>query len=341
MAASAVELVRPNGDTTQACTRSAGADNYALVDEQSLNSDSNTTYVYQTGLGSCTDYYDVPDPSVNSGTIDNVTVYVMARETVSDSDIYVGTRIKLGASTSNGSLRALTTSYVLYSDTFTTKPGGGSWTWTDIDNMEIGQLLSSVTGKAALGTQIYAVVNYTIPTGEELNPDGDTGTIDLTPSTAGDHYILVDETGTPDSSDYVYTFGSSTPTTDIYTISDSGIGAGTINGVTLVWRSVGQWFNNSGLGYTYPVMTTESTTYIGAEHDMFTVLHKNAGSYYSETWLLNPNTSLAWTWTQVDALQAGIVCKGVGGLSIVYAYQYYVIVDYTAAAATRRIIMVQ
>ncbi len=33
-ATTAVELIRVNGDDTQGCLRSAGADNYALVDEQ-------------------------------------------------------------------------------------------------------------------------------------------------------------------------------------------------------------------------------------------------------------------------------------------------------------------
>ena len=51
------------------------------------------------------------------------------------------------------------------SSTFSNKPGGGSWTWTDINNIQAGAFISSTDGAIATGTmgwleQIYVVVKY-------------------------------------------------------------------------------------------------------------------------------------------------------------------------------------
>jgi hypothetical protein len=54
---------------------------------------------------------------------------------------------------------------------------------------------------------------------------------------------------------------------------------------------------------------------------------------YSYTWNTNPNTGSAWTWTEIDNLQAGVkYVKGTTGKEI-WVTQVYVVVDYTPPSA--------
>ena len=69
---------------------------------------------------------------------------------------------------------------------------------------------------------------------------------------------------------------------------------------------------------------TNSTNYFSADKTY------NNTSYHleSNTWSTNPNTSAAWTWTEVDALQAGMKFISGGAQAVT---QVYVEVDYTPA----------
>ncbi len=53
----------------------------------------------------------------------------------------------------------------------------------------------------------------------------------------------------------------------------------------------------------------------------------------SEEWATNPDTSAAWTWSEIDALQTGLALKKVSGLSSARCTQVYVVVDYTPGAS--------
>jgi hypothetical protein len=63
----------------------------------------------------------------------------------------------------------------------------------------------------------------------------------------------------------------------------------------------------------------------------------SAGATYenkSFDWTTNPQTTIAWTWDDIDALQAGIELPGTGGACT----QLYVEVDYTAGGSSNLIV---
>ena len=158
----ATETLRPNGagDETFA-TPSAGA-NWECVDESSHDSD--TSYVSTTSPGGVTDLYAKSSNSIGAGdTINSVTVYMVARITSSGRLIngQANNVIKENGVKTTATAKSLTTSYVSYSTTYTTKPSNGTaWTKTDIDNLQIGVRLAAQSTTSRC-TQVYVVVDYT------------------------------------------------------------------------------------------------------------------------------------------------------------------------------------
>jgi hypothetical protein len=151
--------IRPNGagDVTQ-FTAYGDSSNYLCVDD--VASDSDTTYVY-AGSGWHYDLYDFDDP-LESGSINNLTIYVVCRTssagTVTKKTI-VG--FKLAGTEYWGSEQSITSSYVAYSQSWTTNPAtSAAWTWENITNMQIGHK-GYVSGNQYRCTQIYATIDYT------------------------------------------------------------------------------------------------------------------------------------------------------------------------------------
>ncbi len=154
-----VEL-RPYTDDAQGLSRSSGRDNYALVDEQSAG-DADSTYVYAIPPSTDYDFYEIPNPEIDGGIVSDVTIYYRVRETVDNTLDKARAVIKLNSTISYGAYKSLSTTYTLKSDTFSTKPGGGFWSWSDIDNLLIGVQLSSLEGGSNVWcTQVWAVVKY-------------------------------------------------------------------------------------------------------------------------------------------------------------------------------------
>ena len=117
-------------------------------------------------------------------------------------------------------------------------------------------------------------------------------------------------------------------TGDLYALEDSAIGAGTINSVTVTVRGRGvgpdsQWIQ------TY--IKTVATEYTGTQTALTT-------SYadYSTVYTTNPNTGAAWTWAQINALQAaGRICASAGGDGReARKTQVWVVVDCTVTSQT-------
>jgi hypothetical protein len=60
-----------------------------------------------------------------------------------------------------GATQNLTTGYATYSETWTTDPSGGQWTWTDITNLQAGIRLSGQNSTfPAYCTQVWVEVVY-------------------------------------------------------------------------------------------------------------------------------------------------------------------------------------
>jgi len=155
---------------------SAGS-NYQQVDE--VVADDGTA-IYTNSASYIVDTFNIADHSVGSGTINHVKVYFRS-EANSDSmgakaAIYTHDTIYYGSEES------LTGSWADYSHTWTTNPyTGSSWTWDEIDNLEIGVALKRGS-YTAWCTQVYVEVEFTsniFPTGD-ANEDGSVNSLDIT-----------------------------------------------------------------------------------------------------------------------------------------------------------------
>jgi len=132
------------------------------------------------------------------------------------------------------------------------------------------------------------------------------------------NYSYVDEVIPDDDTTYVKS-GVGTAF-DTYGLPNSGVGAGTINSVTVYARAKVIPVGGDGMRIC---CYTHSNTYYGSA-----VEGNSDYINYSKQWTENPNTELAWTWEEIDALEAGIeLTKGEGYTP--YCTQVWVEVDYS------------
>jgi hypothetical protein len=143
-----------------------------------------------------------------------------------------------------------------------------------------------------------------------LNPP-DAQTEILRPNAAGDANVLNTNAGAGSANNYTYV-DEATPDedttyvktefptvgTDLYNLPSLSYASATITSVVITCR-MRRIDAVSGNGYT--VIKTNGSTYNGTKF----VLDTN-WTNYSTTYLTNPNTSAAWTVSEVNALQAGV-----------------------------------
>ncbi len=92
---------------------------------------------YVKGTNGQTDLYHMQTSGVLAGkTINNVKVYFRCR--INYGEPRVKAIVKSGGSVSERSLKTLGASYQLFSSTFSSKPGGGAWTKSAIDSLQVG-----------------------------------------------------------------------------------------------------------------------------------------------------------------------------------------------------------
>jgi hypothetical protein len=144
----------------------SGGSNWDRVDE--AVSDEDLTYVWGTSASNWNiDTYDTEN-SGDLGTINNVTVYSRCRRYIAGSSSdssYSRTALRIGGSDYYGDTNNMGNSYTNYWTTYATKPGGGAWTWTDINNMQCGVSLYSADTSGgsqsnARCTQVWVEVTY-------------------------------------------------------------------------------------------------------------------------------------------------------------------------------------
>ncbi len=165
--------LRPNAAGHTELDDRGTSPNYACVNEVT---DNTNNYVRGTGYDSWQyDSYNIADQSL-SGTINSVTVHITVRKDGSSTDSHLDayTVIRLNSGTTKTGIdRDLshTSSWTEYNDQYTTKPselGGGTWTWADINNLQIGVGLRSHYSSGWGGgwtyaecTQVWVEINYT------------------------------------------------------------------------------------------------------------------------------------------------------------------------------------
>jgi hypothetical protein len=156
-----------------------------------------------------------------------------------------------------------------------------------------------------------------------LRPSGD-ASVALSTSSGSTHYTLVNEVS-GDTTSYVYaTNTTSSYTDDRYDLPNLSLSGGITS--VVVYMNVRQETNTSDRNSAETLIRTHNTNYNGSA-----VNPDTSYGTYSTTYNTNPNTHSAWTWTEIDDLQAGVSLRGATSGSSHYTRctQVWVVVDYT------------
>lgn len=290
--ASADVYIYPNGDLS-GCTEliAYGVNpNYACVDEEL--SDDDTTYVFSESTSELKDLYELPNQSL-SGNINYIQVFTKAKSYLysqHENSIY-----KIICSPNSVCTNVyksidydLTTGYSNYNKIWTQNPSTVTpWTWTDINALSIGVECSSLT---ILGNPLTAT----------FRPN-DMGTVDNHQKhNCYVNYMCVDEEVSDGDNSYLTSAIVDAWRTDLYNIPNHTTETGIISKIVIF--AVMRWFKYNEVPPEAKIgLRTNATNYWG---DSFTITD-NSYNVFSEEWTINPNTSVAWTWSDIDALEIG------------------------------------
>lgn len=154
------------------------------------------------------------------------------------------------------------------------------------------------------------------------NAAGDETSINLKiPGTGEANWEDVDETPPDDGSTFVYT-KSTTYIRDLYNLPNHTIERGVINSITIYIRIAAYGENTI---YAKPSQKNGTTVTDGTEVSQVGY----TWTTFSQTWAENPDTSAAYTWDDIDALQIGAQIKSADGGYNAYFGNIWVEVNYT------------
>lgn len=178
-----------------------------------------------------------------------------------------------------------------------------------------------------------------------LSPEGIKRELDLRsdietlrPSAAGDatgitfqipdstfHFDKVDEIEYDSDTTYVRSFSKKGPFDeyDLYNLADSNVGIGIINKVNIFAVCIG----SQGMGTAGSLKIKVKTHATEYAYDKGQV-HDSVWTSYSQELNANPNTTVGWTWNEIDALQVGPNHYYETNAEI-FTTQVYIEVDYT------------
>ncbi len=127
--------------------------------ESQLTNDGDTSYVEQGPVAATNvDLYEVENGTIPSyAIIDSVVVHTVTVR--SGSPVAQYPVIYLAGANVTGVGNASYAAYTDYGESLS-RPGGGSWTYADIPNIQIGVQLASTGVLTVRSTQVYVVVNY-------------------------------------------------------------------------------------------------------------------------------------------------------------------------------------
>jgi len=299
------ETLRPNGaGTTTQLTPVGDTPNWECVDEETADDD--TTYVKNTEATWKTDTYAMQNHSVGSGDIEQVIVYVRAKDPQyarPDSDISTGS--------------------------WTTAP-----LWQKIDEVTPNDADYIQTAATASSTAKVGLSNVTDPQSSsghivrfrarQYNFGYNNMTVALY---QGDTLIRSYTTPALTTSWTAYSFTLTAAEADSitdYTDLRLWFTAATISSVIPIQVSWAELEVPAVVKGAKTVIRTHDTDYEG---DLEAPGESYA--YYSTTYTENPSTSASWTWDEVDALEAGVSLAGDESRCT----QVYVEVDYTGVSS--------
>ncbi|MBA7467761.1 hypothetical protein ES707_02982 [subsurface metagenome] len=142
---------------------------------------------------------------------------------------------------------------------------------------------------------------------------------------SGAHWEKVDEVDPDELDTYLSLDLGSGTVIDLFNIPDHS-GSGIINSVTLYLRGKTDYATGFVLR---PIIFTN-----GVEYAIFKSVYEDWLTI-SNTWDVNPQTGLPWTWAEIDALEIGVKAARSATYHL-WCTQVYVEVDYTPAKGGSR-----
>jgi hypothetical protein len=243
---------------TLVCDAVGSTDNWSLAAGSTkvaavATNDGDTSRIESGTTSNTIQQFTLANPTaIASGdTINSVTLYAVCKRGGTPPGDYTVSAV-LGGNTSDGTSRTSGASYAETSETFTTKPGGGAWTLTDVNNLVL-QIRNTQT-RNILATQLYAVVDYTVAS---VSAEGGSAAIVRTTSAgagtkaaSGGSAATVETTATSPSIAYIYTA--------IVVLEDQALTVGGGSAATVLTTAAGSGTKHASGGAGATVETTAS-----------------------------------------------------------------------------------
>jgi len=277
----------PSSDATVAMTPVSESSNYECVDEIWNSPNDNTDYVYTNSTTFESDLYNMDNHGSETGDINYVRIITRASSATWTQSTSGGFYIRCydGASTASSANKApITTGYKQYYHTWSTKPSGGAWGWSDIDDLIIGMVANS------------PIVNN-VSTSTVLRPISDGTLIELGNHGADDNWDCVDEVVSDENTTYVQNDGDAGQwDADHYLLSSYGAASGIIQNVRVTASCK---CSETGSKIKLGVSDGGIPGKLGAEQN----LHLNTYEDETDYWNTDPNNN-TWGWDDIDTLEA-------------------------------------
>lgn len=161
---------------------------------------------------------------------------------------------------------------------------------------------------------------------EVLRPNaaGDETDIPFQSPDTGEHWDKVDDVSPDDGDTYIATWQDKNYRRDLYNLTDHLEGMGNIEWVVVYFRFAGFTDGKDRTARARAAIKTNGTAYEGS-------IQTTSGETYvtrAFQWTVNPATGSAWTWDEIDELQAGVNLKGAKKSQPAFCTQVYVMVGY-------------
>lgn len=310
----------PDGDFHSGCSVVGSASHYLNVDDPYDIPDDDTTYNWMINTSTVTDLYTLENHGSETGTINYVKIFARAKTHLYPWAATADYRILYNSTTTVRSDKLnLTTDYNTFNILATTAPGGGAWSWANIDALKIGFEAKSPATTApydlVFRPNAAGIINQLLRfTNGILDGTGD-----------ATNYTYIDETITDEFLTCVR-MAAYLDYKDAYNIPDHTTESGTINSVSILLRAK-EWMEGD-TGYATPFIYLDLTYNYGTEFNP----NNTQWTDYKYTWTSNPTDSTVWTWADIDEIQVGVRCNSHGLNLETYITQLYAIVNYQKTA---------
>lgn len=232
-----------------------GTPHWDAVNDPVDSPDDLTTYLSTTSSEQQKDAFTLQDTS-QTGTINSVTVYFRFCSSAANKTHYAQPFLRLNTTETTGTEQEHTAkTWTTYSQILA-RPGGGSWSWTDINNLQIAIGLRDADAGNPQLTQVYLEVDYTPPT---ITNSPDTYAFGTVAESSSTKTLLTYFTVTNDSS---YAINIAIIATDMtggapWTLSDTATPAADVYGLR-----AGLQGDSEGDDYLVIVKKTSATLFI-------------------------------------------------------------------------------